>query len=141
MLHVAQVLVDVYGAGEDLPAIQAYAVKAKVNLVFKGPQDHAHPDLHPYKVSQQHLWHVVAHVHLLGWLWAVYVGCLGTQMYKGMCVALFDKPVLMQDGLFGLPVSIDVLGHAWRRKTILLPMQTKLQGCQHYAWLLYAYCF
>jgi hypothetical protein len=42
--------VDIFGEGEDDEAVRAAAARAGVALRFRGPRDHAHPDLYKYKV-------------------------------------------------------------------------------------------
>ncbi len=42
--------VDVFGGGDDLAAVRASAAQRGLPMQFKGPKDHAHPDLHDYRV-------------------------------------------------------------------------------------------
>eukprot|EP00241_Pyramimonas_parkeae_P004528 CAMPEP_0114253188 /NCGR_PEP_ID=MMETSP0058-20121206/16252_1 /TAXON_ID=36894 /ORGANISM="Pyramimonas parkeae, CCMP726" /LENGTH=839 /DNA_ID=CAMNT_0001367203 /DNA_START=148 /DNA_END=2664 /DNA_ORIENTATION=+ len=42
--------VDVYGGGEDLPSVKQAAEQKQLHMNFMGPKDHAHDDIHKYKV-------------------------------------------------------------------------------------------
>jgi len=44
------VQMDVYGGGEDLPAVKQKSSDMGLDMTFLGPKDHGHEDIHQYKV-------------------------------------------------------------------------------------------